>query len=440
MKPFLRFVLLSCSLVVLSFSTPASGEESDKPLLPVPAEINAVLEGNDALKKNHMEFATGMLPDGSIVFELIAGNWRLREELEDEILSSAQLQADFMAAIDEEIPYQEARKVLRETVAEVLQRAGGRNLVVGGSVGTDADRRAEAEYGLGLKRYEAGKYQEAISYFERSAAANYPRAQRTIGFMYENGQGVKTDREEGRKWYQRAAGEGEGEALYNLGRMASSDKDYTEALAYYQKAIERSPDLSMAYNNIGYILNEMLHYQKAIPFLKKAIELNPDYSGSYSNMGISLDNLGRRDEAAGIYREALALNPTAADVRVNLGVTLMHQQKFDDAAREFFRAIHLKPQWHQPYSGLGSIYFEKKEFDLAVTAYQKLVKNRPNHPWGFKLLAESYAKLGDFDRAREAASTALDRARTIPEYDAKATEEIEQAYQEYLAAGASARS
>ena len=106
------------------------------------------------------------------------------------------------------------------------------------------------------------------------------------------------------------------------------------------------------------------------------------------------------------------------------------------AKSEFFRAIHLQPHWHQPYNGLGSIYFEEGEFDLAITAYRRLVKNRPDHPWGFKLLADTYAKKGEFEKAVETASEALDRARDIPEYDAKITKEIEQAYQDYVAAGA----
>ena len=72
-----------------------------------------------------------------------------------------------------------------------------------------------------------------------------------------------------------------------------------------------------------------------------------------------------------------------------------------------------------------------------MTAYEGLVKNRPDHPWGFKLLAETYARKGDYRKAVEAASEALSKARTLPEYDAKITKEIEQAYEEYLAAGGS---
>ncbi len=437
MNPVTR--LFSVFLPVLTLLACFGGLEvrAESSAAPVVSEINAVFDRNADHAKLGMKFAVSVRPGGIVSLEMRAGNWRLRDELTRDLLGDDELYGEFMAALDEEIPYAEARKALRGTILQVSHVPGVTKVSVEGRLDTETDQRADAEFQSGLKRYESGEYGPALSFFRTAASLGLPRAQRTIGFMYENALGVERDREAGREWYRKAAGEGEGEAFYNLGRMASADKDYTLALAYYQKAIERSPDLSMAYNNIGYLLNDMQHFERAIPFLVKAIELNPEYAGSYSNLGISFDNLGRHDDATETYREALMINPRAADVRVNLGVTLMHQGAYDEAAKEFYHAIHLQPHWHQPYSGLGNIFLEKKDLDLAITAYQGLVRNRPDHPWGFKLLAETYAMKGEYGKAVEAASEALAKARTIPEYDEKITKEIEREYQKYVAAGGS---
>lgn len=414
----------------------AAATDAETTLAPIPPGIMAVFDGNETLERHGLEFAVTNRGEGTIELKLVKGNWRVREELNEGKLSVGDLSAEFKVSIDEERIYAEIRGVLNQIVNEVSEVSGVRKVVLSATLETEEDKLAWAEFRAGLKRYEAGQYTDAIPYFQRASALGFPRALRTLGYIFENGQGVERDVEQGRAWYGKAAEQGEAEAFYNLGRVASGQKEFGRALAYYEKAIERKPDLSMAYNNIGYLLNELRHYEKAMPFLRRAIELNPDYAGSYSNLGISLDNLGKHDEAIEVYREALALNPQAADVRVNLGVTLMHKESFDDAITEFHKAIHLQPNWHQPYTGLGSIYFNRKQYDLAVTAYERLVKNRPDHPWGFKLLAETYAQKGEYEKASEAAAQALELAKVTPNYDVETTRRIEAEYRAYVAAGA----
>ena len=43
------------------------------------------------------------------------------------------------------------------------------------------------------------------------------RSQNSLGWMYENGQGVEKDLEEAVKWYRKAADQGNAYAQYNVG-------------------------------------------------------------------------------------------------------------------------------------------------------------------------------------------------------------------------------
>ena len=58
-------------------------------------------------------------------------------------------------------------------------------------------------------------------------------------------------------------------------------KQYTEAIADYDKAIELDPKLAPAYMNRGVAKYNLKQYSEAIADYDKAIELDPDYAPAY---------------------------------------------------------------------------------------------------------------------------------------------------------------
>lgn len=71
----------------------------------------------------------------------------------------------------------------------------------------------------GNRLYNAGKFQEAISYYMKPDAQKNPEAMNLIGYMYNSGRGVKENQEEAFKWYKRAAEAGLSISQFNLGLM-----------------------------------------------------------------------------------------------------------------------------------------------------------------------------------------------------------------------------
>ena len=69
-----------------------------------------------------------------------------------------------------------------------------------------------------------------------------------------------------------------GVAKYNL-------KDYSGAIADFNKAIQLNPDFALAYRNRGNTKQNLKDYTGAIVDFNKAIQLNPDYALAYYNRG-----------------------------------------------------------------------------------------------------------------------------------------------------------
>ena len=62
-------------------------------------------------------------------------------------------------------------------------------------------------------------YNEAFSYFKKSAKQNYAPAQNMLGIMYYNGYGVELNYNEAFTWFYKAANQGNDEAQYYLGMI-----------------------------------------------------------------------------------------------------------------------------------------------------------------------------------------------------------------------------
>ena len=74
-------------------------------------------------------------------------------------------------------------------------------------------------------------------------------------------------------------------AYYNRGNAKYELKQYQEAIADYDKAIELNQKMCRYYNR-GNAKYELKQYQEAIADFNKAIELNPKDAHTYYGRGI----------------------------------------------------------------------------------------------------------------------------------------------------------
>ena len=75
-----------------------------------------------------------------------------------------------------------------------------------------------------------------MRWYRRAAEQGNPRGQNGLGWMYENGRGVREDDAEAVRWYQRAAEQGYARAQNNLGHMYSDGhgvrQDHADAVQW----------------------------------------------------------------------------------------------------------------------------------------------------------------------------------------------------------------
>ena len=213
--------------------------------------------------------------------------------------------------------------------------------------------------------------------------------------------------------------------LYLKGRYFFNKRtgdDLRKSIDYYNQAIERDANYSLAYAGLADTYDVITDYvgdmppSKAFPLAKaaatratsldlslaeahaalafalasydwnlasaeqefrRAVELNPNYANAHYFYAIALLlPLGRFDEAEAEMKRALALDPFSLIYNVNLGWIYIWARQYDQAQAQVQKALDLDPQFGPAHERLAQIYEAKGMYDAAIS-----VGLRPVEPW-----------------------------------------------------------
>jgi Flp pilus assembly protein TadD len=188
-------------------------------------------------------------------------------------------------------------------------------------------------------------------------------------------------------------------AMYNLGVALKAEGKAQEALRWYQRALEVTPNNPEALNNAGVALMSLGDAPGAVERYRQALAIWPDYSLTHNNLGTALANLGDNESAIREYGEALRLKPDYAEARANLAQTLALAGHTEDALREYETALRVLPQDADLHHGLGLTLARAGRFGEAIASYRAALRWRPADSQTRRDLAAALAGAGDLQAA-----------------------------------------
>jgi tetratricopeptide (TPR) repeat protein len=128
------------------------------------------------------------------------------------------------------------------------------------------------------------------------------------------------------------------EAWNNLGIVYYRMKDYPEALAAYERAVQLEPGFASAFNNQGTLYLRMALERKdrevlpkAIAAFDRAIGSDPSLASAYNGRASAFKFSGRPQDAIRDWKKALELQPDFVDVYFNLGITYLETGEKSEA-------------------------------------------------------------------------------------------------------------
>ncbi|CAF4167327.1 unnamed protein product [Adineta steineri] len=263
---------------------------------------------------------------------------------------------------------------------------------------------------LGVIKYDQGRYEEALSYYEKSLAIY----QRTLSSNHPD----------------------LAEHYNNIGAVSDSIGDYPKALSYYEKALaigqESLPsnhyDLGASYHNIGIVYVKTGDYPKALSYCEKALAIrqqalpsnHPDLGASYSSIGSVYNNMGDYPKALSCHEKALAIqqqslpsnHPDLASSYNNIGITYVRMGDYPKALSYCEKALAIQqqslpsnhPELGASYYNIGNVYVKIDDYTKALSYYEKaltiqqesLPSNHPDLASSYNNIGNVYAQISDY--------------------------------------------
>jgi len=172
--------------------------------------------------------------------------------------------------------------------------------------------------------------------------------------------------------------------LEDRGDELRSDKNYLDAIDYYEAAIRKSSDRPSLWNKIGICQLQLHRLKEAKKSFDHAIKADPKYSDAFNNLGVVYYETANFGKAIKRYEKAIELNPSAASYYSNLGAAYFSKKTFDKAAQSYGKALELDPDIFERISRAG------------VQAQLPSPEDRARFDY---VLAKLYAKMGIADRS-----------------------------------------
>ncbi|MFA5041824.1 MAG: tetratricopeptide repeat protein, partial [Bdellovibrionales bacterium] len=206
--------------------------------------------------------------------------------------------------------------------------------------------------------------------------------------------------------------------LHNQGQLEEAERLYRAVLA----EDPRQPD---ALALLGVLRSQRKDYAEAVAFLNRAVECDPLaalFRFYLGNVYFDMNDLGRAEAS---FREALARLPSFADAHYRLALVFEKQKNLKKAADHLCEAAEIQPDNGAAWLKLSELSLKIKDYAQALKAAEISVQLMPNDLAAY--IAQALA-LDCLDREEEALAP-LQRAVQIKPYFSEAWDMLGSTYQ-----------
>jgi tetratricopeptide (TPR) repeat protein len=196
-----------------------------------------------------------------------------------------------------------------------------------------------------------------------------------------------------------------GNTAVRAGRYDVAISYFEKVAAALQKGSKAQGDIFL---RMGETYRRKGDLSGAIGALQKAREILPDNGVVLMTLALVLDAAVRWSEAKQVYEVVVKLDPNNGVALNNLAFLLAeHGGDLDDALTKAQRAKQLLPNLNEVSDTLGWIYLKKNLADNAIDIFKDLVTKVPNQSMFRYHLGMAYSQKGDKPRALKELQDAL---------------------------------
>ena len=192
-------------------------------------------------------------------------------------------------------------------------------------------------------------------------------------------------------------------AYHNLAFFHRKEGDYEGAVALYLEAIERDPDYTEAFYQLGRLYKELNQWQEARIYLERLISPSP----SPQLIGVYLDlidvylEMELRNEALRLVEIMTRIPDGLPGLDYYRGMAFYKVQDFANAKRYFTEQAERESKQTATNLMLGKIYYLEGNYEQAEAAFRGVLQGNPWSPRAHSNLAIVLEKRGRLSESCE---------------------------------------
>lgn len=191
------------------------------------------------------------------------------------------------------------------------------------------------------------------------------------------------------------------EELLSSGFVYLSRKNFTLANMHFVMALQKEPDLALAYVGLGRIDQEQGSFDGAQSKYKQALKLHPGLLPAHIGLAQAMRLDGRLNDAIASVNQAMLLAPE--DIRVLSELAIIYGMMGKETLAEplFKEIVERTPDQATGYNNLGMNYLLKKQYAEAIVEFEQALMINKQYELVRNNLATAFLLYGDKDTALE---------------------------------------
>lgn len=187
--------------------------------------------------------------------------------------------------------------------------------------------------------------------------------------------------------------------LFNQANALVREGKYQDAIALYDKGLEKYEGSAEAWLNRGFALAQLKRFEEQLSSCNQAVTLNPNFVEALNCKGLALDELGQNEQALTFLEQAVKLDRDFYQAWQNQGEILMELNRPEQALEAFDRAKLYNPDYIFAWNNRGNALFQLERYAEAIAAYDKAIALDPEYPYPWNGRGNARRKLGRYPQA-----------------------------------------
>ncbi|XP_028413242.1 uncharacterized protein LOC114536089 isoform X2 [Dendronephthya gigantea] len=163
------------------------------------------------------------------------------------------------------------------------------------------------------------------------------------------------------------------ELLTNRGVVQQFMGDTVNAMRDYQAAIRLEPCYSLAYYNAANLYFKQRQFQQALSYYEKASSWNPQDESAVLNAAITKVLLKQFDSALCDFQKAIELSPYSAHIFLNRGNLYASLGRYEQAENDYTHALELRPGDALTYKRRADVRGKLSRREEAIEDYKMAI-------------------------------------------------------------------